>query len=182
MSKDNIINFLALQINWFVAIYGAAKGVIWPCILITAWFVFWQLNPKRRHPNDIRLILLVIPIGLILDSLWQHLNLVEFVSSPLAPITPIWLMMLWISFALTFNHSMSWLKPKPGFAALLGIACAPMSYWGGSRLGGMEYLENIWLVSAIIGMSWAGVMWLLVTQSNHPATNNFSTNNSSQSE
>ena len=167
MSQDNIVNFLALQVNWFVAIYGASKGVIWPCILITAGFVFWQLNKQRRHQNDIRLILVAIPIGLILDSFWQYLGLIEFVNSPLAPLTPIWLMMLWISFALTINHSMSWLKPKPALAALFGLIFSPMSYWGGSRLGGMAYLENIWLVSLAIGLAWAGVMWLLIQQSNH---------------
>lgn len=167
MSKNNIINFLALQINWFAAIYGAAKGVIWPCVVITALFAAWQLNNKRRHPTDTRLVLWAILIGLILDSIWQLMGLVQYASSPFAPITPIWLLMLWITFALTFNHSLSWLKPKAPHAALLGLIFSPLSYWGGSRLGGMVYLENIWLVSAILGIAWAGVMYLLIYQSNY---------------
>jgi len=171
MSKNNIINFLALQVNWFVAIYGAAKGVIWPCVLITTLFVGWQLNKKRRHPTDIRLVLWVIPIGLLLDSIWQLAGLVQYASSPLAPLAPLWLLMLWITFALTFNHSLSWLKPKRIYAALLGLIFSPLSYWGGSRLGGMVYLENIWLVSAILGIAWAGVMYLLIHQSNYSSLN-----------
>lgn len=171
MSKNNIINFLALQVNWFVAIYGASKGVIWPCIAITALFVWWQLNKKRRHPNDIRLVVCAILIGIVLDSLWQFAGLVQFVSSPLAPLTPIWLLMLWITFALTFNHSLSWLKPKVALATLFGFIFSPLSYWGGSRLGGMVYLENFWLVSAILGVAWAFVMLILIYQANRPFIN-----------
>lgn len=169
--KNNIINFFALQVNWFVAIYGASKGVIWPCILITALFAWWQLNEKRRHPNDVRVIICAIFIGMTLDSLWQFAGLVQFVSSPLAPLTPIWLLMLWITFALTFNHSLSWLKPKTLLATLLGFIFSPLTYWGGSRLGGMIYLENIWLVSAILGIAWAIVMYVLMHQANYPSMN-----------
>lgn len=169
MSKNKIINFIALQLNWFVAIYGATKSVVWPCILITGLFVYWQLKAKRRHPNDIRLVLLVIPIGLLLDSSWQLFGLVEYVSSPLPPIAPIWIMMLWITFALTLNHSMSWLKSKSGFVtALFGFIGAPLSYWAGSKLGAMVYLENIWLVSAALGISWALVTWFLMRQAALP--------------
>ena len=167
MSKNNIINFLALQVNWFVAIYGATKNIIWPCILITALFAWWQLNDKRRHPNDMRVIVCAVIIGITLDSLWQVTGLVKFVSSPLAPMTPIWLLMLWVTFALTFNHSLSWLKPKILLAMLFGLIFSPLTYWGGSRLGGMVYLQNIWLVSAILGIAWAIVMYLLIHQANH---------------
>lgn len=174
MSKNNVINFIALQLNWFVAIYGAAKGMIWPCVLITLVFAYWQLNKKRRHPTDISLVICAIIIGLALDSLWQVTGLVQFASAPFAPITPIWLMMLWITFALTFNHSLSWLKPKLALAAIFGLIFSPLSYWGGSRLGGMVYLENIWLVSVIIGVAWAVVMSLLIYLSNRNSSVNSS--------
>lgn len=167
--NKNVINFVAFQLIWLAAVLGAAKQIVWPCIVFTALFAAWQLSPKQRHPNDSRLLLIALPIGLVADSFWQISGLVQYASAgPLSPLAPIWIMMLWVAFALTFNHSLAWLKSKLWLAALFGLFGSPLSYWAGSRLGAMSYLHNPWWVSIAFGISWAGIVCLLCHQGNRP--------------
>ncbi len=167
MSINNIINFVCFQIIWLAAVFGAAHQILWPCLLLTGIFALWQLHPKHRHPNDIRVVLCAIFLGVVSDSIWQISGMIDYASSsPSGPFAPLWIMALWISFALTFNHSLAWITKTPWQAALFGLLGAPLSYWAGSRFGALDYLLNGWISSVILGLSWAFIVWFLSVQSN----------------
>lgn len=153
---NNIINILALKIIWLLAVIGAANGIIWPSLLGVLCFAFWQLSPSRKHRNDMLFVCLAIPIGFCLDSLWQTVALIDFASG-FNYAAPTWIIGLWASFALTFNHSLSWLKTRPLMAVLFGAFGAPISYYAAHKLGALTYPNGF--VNACIYLS---ITWSLV--------------------
>lgn len=158
---NNLINFIALQVIWLIAVIGASKDMIWPSAIMLIIFLFWQLSPKRRHPDDFKFIGLSFLAGIILDSTWQLLGHINF-NAPLpifSFISPLWIVFLWIAFALTINHSLAWLKKYPILAVLLGFIGAPLSYFAGVKLGALSYPNGPILISLMIGTSWALIMY-----------------------
>lgn len=149
-----VINFIAFQVVWLIAVIGAANNLLWPTVIAVLAFMAWQLSPQRRHPNDIKFVIYAAIFGLILDSLWQVTGLINFQLS-LPFIAPIWILLLWVTFALTFNHSLMWLKKKIWFASVFGCIGAPLSYLAGTRLNALSYPEGPLFISILLGISWA---------------------------
>ncbi len=150
----NIINFLNLQVVWFAIILGVAYGIIWPAIIAVAGSLIWQSLPANRNPLDMRAIMVCLLVGFVLDSLWASTGLVSYqMHWPLTSIAPFWIMMLWLAFALTLNHSFSWLHDHTWIAVLAGIVVWPLSYYAGQRLGAIE-LNQFWLTCSLLSASW----------------------------
>ena len=162
-NKDKLINAGLFQGLWFSAVYGSAHGLIWPCILFLAALMWWQLAPSRRADSDIKLIGIALLIGLIIDSMWINMDVMKFTDqTPINWLSPAWILALWVGFALTINHSMSWLKIHPLIPALLGMISAPLSYYAGKKFGAVEYNHDTLLVSAYIGIAWCVALPLIV--------------------
>ncbi|MBX2848109.1 MAG: DUF2878 domain-containing protein [Acidiferrobacterales bacterium] len=164
--KNLLVNAGLFQALWLSAVYGSAKGWLWPCIVLVIILAMWQLQPVRRAKSDKKLVLIAIIMGLVIDSIWINLGIMEFTNkTPIGWISPIWILALWIGFALTINHSLSFLKIHPLLPILLGLISAPLSYYAGKRLGAVEYNYDALLVSAYIGLAWAIALPLLVRAS-----------------
>ncbi len=50
---------------------------------------------------------------------------------------------LWANFATTLNLSLAGLQTRPWLAALLGLVCGPLAYWGGAGLGAMTFITPL---------------------------------------
>ena len=81
-----------------------------------------------------------------------------------AETAPMWLVSLWMLFAITINHSLGWLKERYLLAALMGFVFGPVAYYGGSKLGAITMPVELGLNTTIIfsGIIWAFVMPLLL--------------------
>jgi len=164
-----LLNFIGFKLVWASAVIGAANNILWPCYVITLLFALWQLSPKNRHPNDFQIVAFALLIGFTLDSTWQVLDLIRYANgSILAPFAPLWIMCLWLAFALTFNHALAWLRGRKIALSLFALIGAPLSYMFGSRIGAMEYLASPWLVSAVFGISWAITLNILFSNNKIP--------------
>jgi len=158
-----IINAILFQITWFACALGSAKGLTWPAIASFAALAVYQLQERRRHSMDIKLLLLSIALGLIVDSFWVQTGMISFTENgPINQIAPLWIIMLWMAFALTINHSLYWLKKHPLLPALMGLFGGPMSYFAGIKFGALEYQANFLLVSLSLAITWAISLTILV--------------------
>ena len=155
---NKLINFIAFQIIWLVAVLGAANELLWPTSVIVIAFAVWQLSPQRRHHNDMKFVLYALLFGLVLDSTWQFFGLIEYKLS-LNNIVPIWILLLWMTLALTFNHSLAWLKNNPWFPIIFGCIGAPLSYFAGNRLEAISYPQGPLFISISLSISWAAVCY-----------------------
>ena len=161
------MNALLFQITWFACVIGSSQNILWPGILSCIALIVWQLSPKRRHPRDFTAIIL----GLIIDTVWLQLNFIKFTSPwPAQSIAPAWIIMLWVSLALTINHSLNWLRQHPLLPALMGLIGAPLSYTAGAKLGAISYQTDTLLVCSSLGIAWAialPLLYLISTQKGH---------------
>ncbi len=155
------INFLNLQIVWFAIILGVAHAVIWPAFAAVIGTLVWQLIPANRHPLDWRALGICIVLGLILDSVWAASGLVEYqMHWPYPMVAPFWVILLWVAFALTFNHSFKWMHAHPKIASLVGCVAWPMGYIAGERLGAVT-LPQPWLTVGLMAISWLIIVQIM---------------------
>jgi len=104
--------------------------------------------------------------NVIVDTAWIHLDFFHYKQHlPHSAIAPIWIIALWIAFALSINHSLTWLNTHPVLPALMGLIGAPLSYWAGQRIGAIRFTENPPLALSCLAITWAVVLWFLFNKS-----------------
>lgn len=124
-----LVNAIAYQLVWFATVIGAGDGWWWAGPAAAAVFATWQLATSRCRRADAWLLVAAGFTGALLDSIWAFTGLLAFASPvPSAQLAPVWIVTLWMSFALTFNHSLAMLKSRLWLAAALGALGGPIAY------------------------------------------------------
>lgn len=114
---------------------------------------------KERRPDFVLCVSLGI-IGTLVDSSYVWMGMLSYqggyASLPMA--APLWITSLWSLYAVSVNHSLSWLRLSPVLAITLGAAGAISSYLVGIKL---EVVKSNWdepLSLGVIGLVWAVVV------------------------
>ena len=90
----------------------------------------------------------------LLDALLWQLGLFRFPSG-----FPLWLVLLWLGFALTLAHGMRWLLRLPRWQqALFGMVGGTSSYVAGAAMGAVHLPWGIGISAALLAVIW---MWWL---------------------
>ena len=150
---------------WACALSGPFEapflGPITVCAQLLLW-LFYVKDPAR----ECVLILSLSLIGIVIDSTLLHLEVLiiptYFLIQP--PFPPLWLVSLWISFAIGLRSCLQNMQGRYLLAALLGIVGGPLAYSGGKALSALILSEKALLVLACV---WAGVFPLLLKISDH---------------
>ena len=79
-------------------------------------------------------------------------------------ITPLWIIVLWMGFAITLNSSLSWLKKKIKLSALFGAIGGPLAYLAGEKLEAVTILSPNAII--VIAIGWAIITPLLIIITN----------------
>ncbi len=157
-----LLNFIAFQVGWFSSVVGAAREMPWLGPAVVLIVALLHLRKARRPDLEIGLIVACGILGLTFDSLLVILGWVVYPSGYFADhAAPYWIVAMWMLFATTLNRSMGWLKGRHALAAALGAVAGPLSYLGGERLGGMQFVETFPAL-VFLAVVWAGVMPILV--------------------
>ena len=151
-------NFAGYQLVWFAAVCGASRGRIWPALLAMSVFATWQLAVSESRAADLRLVGTAVLLGSLLDGVLNTSGVLHYVSgSPALPAggAPLWILALWVAFALTFNHSLRWLTGRPLLCLALGAAGGPVAYLAAARLGAVSFAVPAWHGLLGLAASWA---------------------------
>lgn len=128
------INAIFYQATWLAAIAGAGRGWWWAGPAALALFAAWQLAASSQRRADAWLLLCAAAIGFVVDSVFVQSGLLAYAAPlPWPRFAPVWIVALWMSFALTLNHSLAYLKSHLVLAAVLGGIGAPLAYWVAAR-------------------------------------------------
>lgn len=147
-----LLNVLAFQIGWFASVMGAARGLWRSCLC-------WH-GISTKAPNAWRRPLWLQP----------HESLVSYSTLPLLqteffhrfdmecrlPLSPLWMISLWLNLATILNISLKWLHGRYFLAAILGAVGGPTAYYAGARLGatqGAFGMESILVLSVAWGFA-----------------------------
>ena len=90
------------------------------------------------------------------DSGLARLGIFSFPSGGmLLGICPVWIAALWANFAGTLHLCLGWLRGRYWLASALGACGGPLAYYGGQRLGAIQFGGNTVLSLALITVEWA---------------------------
>lgn len=158
------LNLVLFQLTWVATVAGAGQNRWWvgPIALVVLAVVVFRLTPWPR--SDFALLCLCCFLGLAIDTAYVQLGLLRFAEPvPFDDLAPIWILCMWMSFALTLNHSLRHFHGRPLIAALFGLLGGPFAYYvAASKFDAAEILGDVRLAYLAIGISWALVTPLLV--------------------
>lgn len=156
------INQVFFQLSWYACVVGAANGFLWPAVVVVGLFAVWQLHPARMHPRDPFAVGAFVVAGLLIDTLWLRLGIVEYAMAwPSAGFIPAWLLLLWLALGMTVNHSLGVFRTRWRLFVLLATVGSPMSYSVAAGFGAVTWVAPSWLVIACMGPVWALAVGLL---------------------
>ncbi len=158
-------NLLGYQAVWFLTVYGAGAGLAWPAVLAATLFALWQLTVSGERRGDLFLIGGALALGMLIDGTLARSGLVLYASAaPALPPggAPLWILALWVAFALTLNHSLRWLRGRMLPAVLAGAVGGPLAYLAAARLSGaVSFAAPAWQALALLALGWAVALALL---------------------
>ena len=127
---------LGYQLTWIMCVFGELvynsyiPGVI--CGLIFLFISFLSTNNKKKFI----FILFTISIpGYLFDSILVFLKVYNFDTSLKFGLLPIWMIILWPSFATLFDEVFTFLSKYKIIAVILSSILGPLTYYSGSPLG-----------------------------------------------
>ena len=152
------VNVILFQAAWFASVLGAAKEMLWlgPLAMLPTLAIHLALQEDRK--GEVKLLLAAGLLGFLFDSAF----VAGGVFTPLRhlfphPLSPPWMICLWLNFAATLNVSMAWLRDRYILAAAFGAVGGPLAYYSGAKLGATEALPTT------IGMLLLAIGWGVMT-------------------
>jgi hypothetical protein len=167
------INVIGFQIVWMVTVGGAARGIWWAGLPVLALFAAWQWRVSRVPKADFKLVVIAALLGFGIDSAFAASQWLHYQAPlPWPSFAPVWILVLWMGFALTLNHSMRFLRGHHLWAIAFGAIGGPVAYVAADRLwGAVQFEQPHWHVVVALGVAWAVVTPLLVASARHLARN-----------
>lgn len=163
-----LYNVLGYQAVWFAAVGGAGHGLWWSGPLVALAFAaghFGWAAGRTDRAADLRLMAMAGLCGIVLDGTLFWGGLVDYRGDAVALPpggAPLWILSMWMSFALTLRHSLGRVCRRPALAALLGAVFGPLAYLGAERgFDAAALAEPRWQVLLALGIGWALALWLL---------------------
>ena len=159
MSKIKAILFLSgYQLTWLMCVFGELKysnympGLICGLIFLSLSFI----NSKNK--NKFILILLYVSIpGYLFDSILVYSKIYTFETSLNFGLLPIWMLILWPSFAVLFNEVFNFLAKYKLIAIFLSGILGPLTYFTGSPLG-LITINNLFSFLVLMIIFWIILM------------------------
>lgn len=164
---NKLINTIGFQLGWWLLIVGVSQGFEVAAIVLCGIWAGIQLRLSKRPSQELKLCAFALIIGVALDTSMQHLSVIDFYGWSLRGLSPFWLWMLWIMFALTLNASLDFLKNQPlALSAALGLVFGPLTYYAGASLGVADFKASPAGIF-ILALSWMIAMPSMVMAAKH---------------
>ena len=161
-----LLNAILYQIGWFSCVLGAAYSRPGFGMSIAVLLTGIHLYLTTERVNQLKLIVLAVCVGLVVDSTLLALGVYRFPGkAPVDGLPPLWLSVLWMQFATTFRYCFAWLSSRYLLCAVLGFVGAPLAFLGGEKLGAVEILPPQLMNLALLGGLWCVAIPLLVAAS-----------------
>jgi hypothetical protein len=148
--KKKLLNLLIFQVGWLVCVIGGNYYAIAYTLVALACHHYYVLE----NSSEWQLVAIVAVVGSLWDIVMVFSGLIHFTGPGLLGV-PIWLICLWVLFATTFMHALSWLRHYLWIAAILAAALGPASYWLGTELSNAEISAPILLSLSVMALGWS---------------------------
>jgi len=158
------LNIVGFQLVWTVTVAGAGRGLWWLGMPVLLVFAAWQCRVSKVPVADLKLVVIAAVLGFAIDSVFASMHWLQYASPrPWPLLAPVWIVVLWMGFALTLNHSMHFLRGRLVLAVLFGAVGGPVAYIAADRLwGAVRFDTPGWPALLALGLAWAVVTPVLV--------------------
>lgn len=147
-----LTNAALFQLGWFACVFSIRL----PALLLLALALLLIQLCWICDRGEWRAVLAIAAVGWVLDSIWLQTGVLNIPHA--AFMLPMWLAVLWLFFATTLRHSLTWTAKPWWLGSVLGAIGGPLSYLSGAKLAGLAVpwgsLGDLLLLSA----SWALLM------------------------
>lgn len=160
-----IANLVLFQILWLCTVAGAGKGYWWAGLPVLALFAAYQLKVSAHPRADAMLMLICAVVGLVADTLLIQMGLIRFAQPfPSSALAPVWIIVLWVGFSLTLNHSLAFLKGKMALAIVFGLLGGPLAYAVAGKVWGAAFFTapDLYVYGAL-AIIWGAMTPLLLS-------------------
>lgn len=160
--RMTILQILAFEAAWFACVLGAAAGRPLLGPIVVAGVTAWRLALERERGRALALLAAAAVLGIVLDGALTAAGVLRFPDAAAVgwPV-PIWMVALWINFALMLG-TLEWLTRRRAATALLGAAGGVVSYWAGARLGAVTLAPTEAAALAVVAVEWGVALTVLL--------------------
>lgn len=167
---NRFLNALGFQMGWWACVAGVGLGLEVGALVFCSVLVGVHLFFSAFRSSEIKLALIACLAGIVIDTTLQYALVIDFYGWALTPLSPFWLWMLWVLFALTLNNSLAFLKQVPlVLSAVAGLIFGPFTYIAGAKLGAASFDTTLPHI-AILGVTWMLAMPALVRMAQNIST------------
>ena len=159
MSKIKIFLILSgYQLTWLMCVFGELlynsflPGLICGLLFLTICFI--NSNNKKK---TIQTVLLISILGYLFDTILVFYEIYNFKTSLYIGVLPIWMIVLWPSFAILFDEILIFLSKYKIIAVILSSILGPLTYFAGSPLG-LININNLVVFFILMILFWAILM------------------------
>ena len=159
MSKIKIFLMLSgYQLTWLMCVFGELlynsflPGLICGLLFLTICFI--NSDNKKK---TIQTVLLISVLGYLFDSILVFFDIYNFKTSLYLGVLPIWMIVLWPSFAILFDEILIFLSKYKIIAVILSSLLGPLTYFAGSPLG-LININNLVVFFILMIVFWAILM------------------------
>lgn len=159
---NKLINAVGFQAGWWACVAGVGLGLeveamLFCCVLVLA---HWRWSSSALQ--EMKLGGVALLVGVLVDSMLQYVDVIDFYGWALGALSPFWLWTLWLLFACTLNGSLAFLKQMPRMmSACVGLVFGPLTYYAGAQLGAASLHVSL-LHMACLGLAWMLALPLLL--------------------
>lgn len=163
-----LINAAGYQLAWFAAVIAAARGWPWLAMLAPLAFAAAAWWTSHRRTCDARLLACALVLGVAIDGTLVASGLLRYAAATPALLAPLWILAIWVAFAMTLNHSLAFLQSRLWLAAALGGVGGPLAYVAAARgFDAVAFAPPAWRATAFLALAWAIAMPLLAALARH---------------
>jgi hypothetical protein len=149
-----LINFIAFQVGWFAAVLGAGRGLPWLGVVVVPLVLLLNIFLSGKWRQEVLVAFAAAAMGLVFDSTMTSIGAFTPVPYGLPrPLSPLWMIMLWVNQALTLDSCMGWLRGRYWLGAAFGAIGGPLAYLGGAKLGAAAIPSSADMM--ILAVAWA---------------------------
>ena len=129
-----------------------------PGLLCGLIFIFICILNSENKKNFFITVFLISILGYLFDTILVFYKVYYFETSLNYGFLPIWMIILWPSFATLFDEIFVFLSKYKIIAVLLSSILGPLTYFAGSPLG-ILYINNLSLFFVLMIIFWAALMF-----------------------
>jgi len=159
MSKIKIFLILSgYQLTWLMCVFGELLyNSFLPGLICGILFLLICYVDSVNKNKTIQTVLSISIMGYSFDTVLVFFEIYNFQTSLYVGVLPIWMIVLWPSFAILFDEILMFLSKYKIIAVILSSILGPLTYFAGSPLG-LININNLFLFITLMIVFWAILM------------------------